>query len=146
MFAETARTAEKMERSRWLDLHQSYQISRELQLRDGELRTEIYMGTVLDLAVCADSRGHAAEASLGQATRIPLVSAGDYHAEHISLPAMDYRHLRALRMIPRIGMSSVLFISYGVSAIKTSTAPTSFNRDKMDFRKNNVYVYIPNRL
>ena len=49
-------------------LNQSYQISRELQLRGDEIRSALFLGSALGLAVSADCRGHATEASLGQAS------------------------------------------------------------------------------
>ena len=45
----------------------TYQISKELQLRGEGLKTVIPPGNVLVFALCADRRGHAVEASLGQA-------------------------------------------------------------------------------
>jgi hypothetical protein len=48
--------------------NQSYEISREVQLRNEEVLAAYAMGTVLVIALRADRRGHAAEASLGQAS------------------------------------------------------------------------------
>jgi len=48
--------------------NQRHKISRELQLRDEELQAAHDMGTVLRLALSADRRGHATEASPGQAS------------------------------------------------------------------------------
>ena len=48
--------------------NQRYQISRELQLRNEELKAAHDIGTVLRLALSADRRGHATEASPGQAS------------------------------------------------------------------------------
>ena len=48
--------------------NQRYQISKDLQLRNEELKAAHDMGTVLRLALRADRHGHATEASPGQAS------------------------------------------------------------------------------